>query len=331
MRSRIGTHALVVALLAATTLSCGASRDVGGAQRGEPPPRAATSVPPEPLEVAVTVDDLPVHGPAFTGIDRLAIADRMLGAFRAHHLPPVYGFVNGKKVDDEPETKEVLRHWLAAGNPLGNHTYSHVSLNDVSLPDYLADLARGEDILRELEPRESDWRVFRYPYLFEGPDLERRRGAREHLSAHHYRVAEVTIDGDDWAWNPPFARCSEKHDAAALKVLRDGYVETHVSELRFIREVTRKLEGRDIRHILLLHVGAADADAIDDLLTAFEREGVRFIDLPTALADPFYAEDPGIPSKAGAAMPYPVAKARGIDLRPLPARPHEDALESTCR
>jgi len=301
----------------------------------DPPASASSSAAPAaiapPIEVAVTVDDLPIHGPAFPGIDRLKIAEDLLTAFRAHHLPPVYGFVNGKKVDDNPATLAILRRWVEAGNPLGNHTYGHVSLNELDVPAYLADLEKGEAILKQLVPDEATWRVYRYPFLFEGTTLEKHDAVRRYLAEHRYAIAEVTIDGDDWAWNPPFARCSERRDLAALRALRRGYVETHLSELRYARELTRQIAGRDVKHVLLLHIGAADADAIDALLTAYEKEGVRWIDLRTALADPFYADDPHLATKAGAAFPYPLAKSKGITRPPLPKRPAEDALESTCR
>lgn len=281
--------------------------------------------------MAITVDDLPVHGPSFDGIDRVEIAERLLAAFRAHKVPPVYGFVNGKKVDDDPASVAVLRRWVEAGHPLGNHTYSHASLNAVELPAYLADVDRGEEILRRLVRDEATWKVYRYPFLFEGPTIEKREGVRRHLAGRGYAVAEVTIDGDDWAWNPPFARCTTQGDRGALAELRRGLVETHVDELRYMREVTRALAGRDVKQVLLLHVGAAEADAIDELLTAYEREGVRFIDLRSAMADPFYNEDPARPSRAGAAFPYQLAKARGVTLPPAPKRPAEDALEGMCR
>jgi len=296
-----------------------------GASAPVAPPAAA------PVEVAVTVDDLPLHGPDFAGVDRVAIADRLLAAFRAHRLPPVYGFVNGKKVDEHPESRAVLEHWRAAGQPLGNHTYSHVSLTDSAVADYLADLEKGEAVLRALQPDEATWRFFRYPFLFEGDTLEKREAVRRYLTEHRYTIAEVSLDGDDWAWNAPFARCTDRHDTPALAELRRGYVQTHVDELRYIREATRLLAGRPVKQVLLLHVGAADADAIEELLTAYEHEGVRWIDLPTALADPFYAEDPHRPWRAGAAFPYAIARARGVKLPPSPKRPAEDKLETTCR
>jgi hypothetical protein len=143
---------------------------------------------------------------------------------------------------------------------------------------------------------------------------------RAHLKQRGYLTAEVTIDGDDWAYNPPYARCTDRKDTAALAELRKGLVKAHVDELRFVRALTQTLTGRDVRHVLLLHIGAAEADAMDELLTAYEREGVRLVDVRTALADPFYAIDPHLPYAFGAAFPYVVAKARGVPLPPHPKR-----------
>src|SRR5262249_20781698 len=137
-RSSVRSWTILAGLLA---LSCHASSGT--------PARPATAAP---VSVAITVDDLPVHGPLAPRSSRVLIADRLLRAFRRHHLPPVTGFVNGHHVVDEPATEEVLRRWIAAGNPLGNHTYSHVSLLKASLDEYSADLEKGEDVLRRLTP-----------------------------------------------------------------------------------------------------------------------------------------------------------------------------------
>jgi hypothetical protein len=98
----------------ASTAACGASA------RGREPPQMPRRPAADPIAVAVTVDDLPVHGPTPPGVDRLAMTERLLAAFAAHRLPPVHGFANGKRVDDDPATEAVLRRWVAAGHQLGN-------------------------------------------------------------------------------------------------------------------------------------------------------------------------------------------------------------------
>jgi len=283
------------------------------------------------VEVAVTVDDLPIHGPETPGMDRMAIAERLLAAFHRHGLRSVYGFVNGKRVADDPSTEAILRRWRQAGHPLGNHTYSHVSLNAVGLSAYFADLEKGEEILKKLEPDASVWKVFRYPFLFEGDTSEKRDGVRHYLREHRYTMAPVTIDADDWAFNAPFSRCTAQNDVESLAKLRRIFVDGHVEELRRIRELSRTLMHREVRQVLLLHIGAAVADSVEDLLNAYERQGVRWIDLRTALADGIYGLESGDVARYGAALPYRLAKARGIPVgSPIFARELEDDLARTC-
>jgi len=312
-----------------------------------PPPGApasASNVAPSPLiEVAVTVDDLPVHGPPPPDGDRVAMVGRMLSTFRRHAVPHVYGFVNGAKTDggigptEAARARAVLRAWVAAGQPVGNHTWTHVNLFEVPLPDYLADLERNESLLGRLVAEAGDrltglpWKVFRYPFLFEGETLEKRNAIRAYLREHGYQIAEVSIDGEDWAFNSPFARCAARGDRQALAQLHDRYVSVHVHELRRMREMTRLLAGREVRHVLLLHAGVADTDALDDLLTAYEKEGVRWIELGTALDDPFYAQDPAQPARFGAAFPYLLARARQVSFPPsAEMRDLERSLERVC-
>ncbi|HXJ21049.1 MAG TPA: polysaccharide deacetylase family protein [Polyangia bacterium] len=283
------------------------------------------------VQVAVTVDDLPVHGPAPPGVSRSAIIERMLAAFAAHHLPPVYGFVNGKAVDDDPATEAALRRWTAAGHALGNHSWSHPSLNTTPLDAYLDDVRRDEDILARVAPRPT-WKVFWYPFLQQGDTVAKRDGVRRFLTEAGYTIADVTIDADDWAYNPPYARCARRRDLKALADLRRSFVSEHVDELRRVRAVTRALAGREVPQVLLLHAGAADADAIDALLTAFEAEGARWVDLRVALADPFYAPATHAPVPDGSALPYVLARERGLTIDPPAwARGLEARLRAVCR
>jgi peptidoglycan/xylan/chitin deacetylase (PgdA/CDA1 family) len=285
-----------------------------------------------PVEVALTVDDLPVHGPVQAGVERVALAERFVAAFKRHRLPPVHGFVNGARVAEHPGAEKVLTLWVQSGNHLGNHTDSHVSLNDVGLPAYFADIERGETVLDAFDPAWRSSKTFRYPFLFEGNSREKRDGVRDYLRARGYEIAEVTVEADDWAFNQPFFRCANQGNAEALKHLHQRFVEAHVDELERMRELTRRLAGREIRHVLLLHLGVADADALDDLLTAYEHAGVRFVSLQEALSDPFYDLDPGVPFPFGAAFPYLVAKARGVHAAaPIYARGLEQDLARACR
>jgi hypothetical protein len=92
------------------------------------------------------------------------------------------------------------------------------------------------------------------------------------------------------------------------------------------------LEHREVAQVLLLHVGLADAETLDALLTAYEKEGARWVTLQQALADPVYAFDPDQPMKGGTGFLYFVAKARGVTTDPpIYARGLEERLEQICR
>lgn len=113
--------------------------------------------------------------------------------------------------------------------------------------------------------------------------------------------------------------------------MRRTFVREHVEELRRIRTVTRTLAGREVPQVLLLHAGAADADGIDALLTAFEAEGARWVSLRAALADPFYAPAMHAPVPFGSALPYVLARERGLKIDPpVWARGLEAQLRSVC-
>jgi peptidoglycan-N-acetylglucosamine deacetylase len=73
-------------------------------------------------QVALTFDDLPAHGPRPADQTRLAIANSILSTLHDQHIPPVYGFVNAVRLEEDPDTIEVLKAWRAAGQPLGSHT-----------------------------------------------------------------------------------------------------------------------------------------------------------------------------------------------------------------
>src|SRR5882757_8141515 len=77
--------------------------------------------------VAITMDDLPLNGMLPPGVTRAETTKNVLAIFKRRHVPPVYGFVNAKKLEGNADGAEALRLWAAA-EPVGNHTYSHMDL-----------------------------------------------------------------------------------------------------------------------------------------------------------------------------------------------------------
>jgi peptidoglycan/xylan/chitin deacetylase (PgdA/CDA1 family) len=294
---------------------------------------ACASAPPAPvqseLRVAVTVDDLPRHGPEAPGQDRLALHRALLDALTRHQVPRVYGFVNSGRA--QPGDRAALDAWLAAGYPLGNHTAHHPGIGKVGLEAYLADVDAGEPLLAELlgPGQERVWKVFRYPYLWQGTDVPSRLALRKALTERGYRIAEVTIDFDDWAYNRPYVRCLERGDQDGVAALETMLLDGAVSQLRWADDTLRRLAGRPVPHVLLLHAGAFDAHMLDRLLGAYEKAGVRWITLDQALADPVYQREPDPPRSWQSDLAVQMVRARQLQGFPFPASP-APLLERFC-
>jgi peptidoglycan/xylan/chitin deacetylase (PgdA/CDA1 family) len=286
-----------------------------------------------PLQVAFTFDDLPAHGPLPPGEFRPEPVRSILSTLKAEHMPPVYGFVNGFRVAEYPYQIELLREWIASGNPLGSHTWSHPALDQTSAKKYIANIAENEPILRKLTKDEpgprGDWHWFRYPYLEEGNTLAKRDAVRGYLFAHDYKIAEVTIDFGDYMWNDVYARCAVKHDEAAIGSLHDSYLATAAEYITYSRTISHRLYGRDIPYVLLLHVGAFDAKMLPDLIALFRSRGFEFVTLPQAESDPVYSVDPKIAYPGGGLLLELDATKRKVDT-PDASEP-EKQLDAMCR
>jgi peptidoglycan/xylan/chitin deacetylase (PgdA/CDA1 family) len=280
-------------------------------------------------EMAVTIDDLPTHGALPQGMQRVTIAEQIISTLKRHAVPEAYGFVNGGQIRDNPEHTDILRMWLQTGFRVGNHTFSHPNLNRVPASDYIADIERNEAVLVEVAgPR---WgRIFRYPYLHEGDTPQKRQAVRRWLAAHGYQIAQVTVYFDDWAWNDAYARCMERPDGGSIQWLKQSFLEAAVRRLQWSQAASKVVLGRQIKHILLLHLGAFDALMLDELLGAYRTAGVTMIGLKAAMADPAYKLDPDIVWDGELTFLLQVARARHLSIPPDPTIPLQK-LSALCR
>ena len=288
------------------------------------PVLAQQAAAPHP-EVAITFDDLPAHGPLPAGETRLQVIHSILDTIHREHLPPVYGFVNGGRGDKGDDA--VFQAWHDAGQPLGSHTFTHIDLDKVTPEAWEADLLKDEPTLQQFAGKD-DWHWLRYPYLHEGDTAEKHQAVQQFLKDHGYRTAEVSLDFEDYLWNAPYARCADKGKTDAVDALHDSYLAHADQYIDIFRALSRRQFGRDIRYVLLLHIGAFDAKMFPELIALLRERGFRFITLQQAMSDPAYANDPAIGMPGGGAFQELVAASRKM-LFPPATKPYK-WLDAVC-
>lgn len=244
--------------------------------------------------VAVTFDDLPATASATTDVSRLTqLTEKLLAAVRKYRIPAV-GFVNEGKLfvgptpDVEGRTR-LLELWMEAGVELGNHTYSHRDLNRVPLEAFQADVIRGEVVTRRLmEAKGRHLRYFRHPFLHVGEDLPKRRAFEAFLEGRGYIIAPVTIDTDEFVFAAAYDVAVRRRDAATASRIADEYFRYIDQVCAFFEDVSRRVTGREIPQVLLLHANALNADHFAGVAGLLVRRGYRFVPLEEALRDPAY-------------------------------------------
>jgi peptidoglycan/xylan/chitin deacetylase (PgdA/CDA1 family) len=284
------------------------------------------------LKVALTFDDLPLNGTLAAGAKQSDYVRDTVAVLRKHRIPPTYGFINARKLEGNPDGARALRTWVAAGNPVGNHTYSHIDLTKNSVADFEADVRRDEPSLELLMPGGATvrWQWFRYPFLHEGDTLEKRRAVRAFLTGAGYRIAQTTLDWEDYLWNSAHAVCVAKNDPESMAWLRQSYLDIAREYIRVQRELSRQVFGRDINHVVLLHLGSFSSHILPDLFKLFADEGFEIVKLEEAQSDPAYETDPDVADGTGGTLTELMMLKKQIPWPKIPAKPRE-RLETICR
>lgn len=244
--------------------------------------------------VAITIDDLPVVSTRTDIRTRREITKKLLGHIKTAKIPAI-GFVNENKLykndERDPDQIALLKMWLDAGLELGNHTYSHRSLNSIALEEYEADLLKGEIITKELlKERGRTIRFFRHPYLQTGRTDEVKKEFAAFLKEHGYTIAPISFDNADYIFSRAYDVAYDKGDKKLMKKVGDAYIPYMKAKLVYWEKQSTKLFGREISQTLLIHANFINSDYLDDLATMFKERGYEFVDLETALKDEAYAK-----------------------------------------
>jgi peptidoglycan/xylan/chitin deacetylase (PgdA/CDA1 family) len=248
-------------------------------------------------KVAITMDDLPLNGELPPGVTRAETTRNVIEILKKRHVPPVYGFINAKRLEGNTDGAEALKLWAAA-EPVGNHTYSHMDLEENSALAFERDIEENEPALELLSvglrngDAKDDWHWFRYPYLHEGDAVEKRREIRGYLKAHGYRIAQVTLDWEDYLWNTAYARCASKKDAKSIEWLRSSYLRAASTFLDLGRAQAKLVYGHEINYVLLMHLGAFSSTILPEALDLLKKKGFKLVTLEEAESDAVYDGDP---------------------------------------
>ena len=261
---------------------------VGGlALRGEGWPQQVTPK----RRLAVTIDDGPATGGTRDLEMFLRIARGLRETFVAEKVPVIM-FVNERQlnVDGQRDARaDVIRQWLDAGLDLGNHTYSHPNLGDVTSARFVDDVIKGEVVSRpllEARGRKLEW--FRYPYLASGSG-ETAKFVEDFLAQRGYRIAPVTVDYHDYRFAGMYAR----HLRAGDQAKADEQFATMLTVLdeAFSRAESRSREvlGYELPQVLLIHCNEMNALTLGRTLRRIRDRGYDFVSIDEAMADPAYA------------------------------------------
>ena len=279
-------------------------------------------------KLAITMDDLPQNGDLPPGVSRAETAKNVLAILKKRHVPPVYGFVNAKKLEGSADGAEALKLWAAA-EPVGNHTYAHMDLEQNTAEAFEREIEEDEPAL-ELLAKGDDWRWLRYPYLHEGDTVEKRRAVRAYLKGRGYRIAQVTLDWEDYLWNFAYARCAAKNDKKSIEWLRSSYLNTASEFLDLGREQAKLIYGRDINHVLLMHLGAFSSTILPEALDLLKKKGFKLVTLEEAESDAAYEGDPDVGLHDAGTLLDQWMQVKQIKYPEHAEKPYKE-IESVCQ
>ncbi|NJD22768.1 MAG: polysaccharide deacetylase [Melioribacter sp.] len=244
-------------------------------------------------KIAVTIDDLPLQRIDHFENNKLRkIFDKLVKNIKSQRIP-IIGFVNEMKlqVKGEYDIRRIvlLKKWINAGLDLGNHTFSHPSLHDLSIEKFEEEILKGEKITRELlNQNKKELKYFRHPYLQTGRSLEAKNTIEQFLSDHKYTVAPVTIDNADWIFASAYDKAIDSNKTEVMKQIGTEYINYMKSKIEYWQGQSIALFGRNINHVLLIHANTLNAEYFPELCKMIRSMNYKFVSLDEALHDEAY-------------------------------------------
>lgn len=225
-------------------------------------------------------------------------------------------FPTGKRIHS-PAGLDLVRDWGKAGHAVANHTYSHFNFcsEQVTLEQFIADTEKNETLLKNM----PGWtKRLRFPYLKEGETISKRDGFRNWLTNHGYRSGAVSVDASDWYYNIRFLEWRKSHPNEDLSSFRIAYLNHLWDRTIYYDSLSEQVLKRSIKHVLLLHTKAINAEFLPDIIAMYRSRGWEIISPEEAYKDPVYTITPtALP--AGESILWSLAKQYGVNGLRYPA------------
>lgn len=219
-------------------------------------------------------------------------------------------FVTGSNKTDE-KGRYLLQSWDQKGHSIANHSFTHPSFagDKKTIQNFETELLKTDSIIAAYNHYK---RLFRFPYLKEGNTREKVDGMREVLHKYGYKNGYVTIDASDWYVDSRLRKQLQERGMATVNVekFRDFYLDHILERARFYEDLSYQMNGRHIRHTLLLHHNLTSALFLDDLIKRFKAEGWDVTDAEKAFQDDIFNASPQV-LPAGESLIWSLAKASG--------------------
>lgn len=226
-------------------------------------------------DIAITIDDLPFVGANNNNGNNLKrVQERFAKIMQSlvENNVPATGFVIANSIVSGEW--QLLENFRNAGFGIGNHTYSHANLNQMSAEKYIHEISKADKILESImtEPK-----YFRYPYLAEGKGATKQE-VQHYLTQNQYVVAPVTIDSKDYMFNERLLHIPFRQRDQHLSQIKQQYLD-YIWKQTLLAE--RNSSGAQI---LLLHANLLNSHFLGDIIQMYKEHGYRFVSLTDALS-----------------------------------------------
>lgn len=260
-------------------------------------------------KIALTFDKLPFMKPLGYWRPR-EVSSMLLRALDENGIK-VAGFVVEEKLEEDPSTYILLNDWAERGYILGNQTWGDVDFNVLADKDFLEHVQDGQKTIRKLARRYGfPYRFLRFPQLHEGNEANKKRRLFRVLARNDYRVAPVSIKTADFVFNPIYIE--NEQNSEVIDRLRQLYLAHMAKVVSYAEKQSQAVFGRNITHIMWLHVGIATARFLPDLIDQLKASGYTFVSFPEALEDEAYATEEDYVGPLGLSFIDRVAATRGL-------------------